>query len=272
MFALVAASALGLLMGAVIGGLGGGGGVLTVPALVYILGMSARDATTGSVIIVGVTAAAGVLARWQTGVDRRTGFAVAAVGVPAAWLGTLLNRQVSQPVLLLAFAALTILAAVALLLNSRHESQTVDPTDDIEQDGGATGVQLRALTRRQVARVAKIVLCGAVVGFLTGFLGVGGGFLVVPALVIVLRMPMTLAIGTSLLIILVNSAASVLARLGGLHLDWAVIAPFTIAAVLGTVAGKRVADRLSGATLVRAFAVFLLVVGLFVGAENLTAL
>ena len=92
--------------------------------------------------------------------------------------------------------------------------------------------------------MAKIVLCGAVVGFLAGFLGVGGGFLVVPALVIVLRMPMTLAIGTSLLIILVNSAASVLARLGGLHLDWAVIAPFTIGAVLGTVAGKRVADRL----------------------------
>jgi uncharacterized membrane protein YfcA len=236
-----------------------------VPALVYVLGQSAQDATTGSVIIVGVTAAAGVLAHRRNGVDRRIGIAFAAVGVPAAWLGTLLNRHVSQPALLLAFAALTVFAAAAMLFNSR-----ADAGDDVRPTGGAAPMAVAARTdARRLVMVAKIVVCGAAVGFLTGFLGVGGGFLVVPALVIVLRMPMSRAVGTSLLIILVNSAASVVSRIGDLHLDWTIIAPFTIAAVLGTVAGKRVADRLSGPTLVRAFALLLLGVGLFVGAENL---
>ena len=89
MVTVVVAAALGLVMGAVIGGLGGGGGVLTVPALVYLLGQSAQDATTASVVVVGITAAAGVLARARTGgVDWRTGLVFGVVGLPAAWLGT----------------------------------------------------------------------------------------------------------------------------------------------------------------------------------------
>lgn len=115
-------------------------------------------------------------------------------------------------------------------------------------------------------------MCVAAVGFLTGFLGVGGGFLVVPALVVVLRMPMALAVGTSQLVIALNSVSSVVSRLGALHLDWHVVAPFTVAAVVGTFLGKRVADRLTGAALTRAFAVMLVLVGLFVGAQSVIAL
>jgi uncharacterized membrane protein YfcA len=108
---LALAAVLGLVMGAVIGGLGGGGGVLTVPALVYVLGQSAQDATTASVVVVGITAAAGVLARVRTGgVDWRAGLLFGAVGIPAAWLGTVLNHRVSQATLLLAFAGLTLVA------------------------------------------------------------------------------------------------------------------------------------------------------------------
>ena len=117
-----------------------------------------------------------------------------------------------------------------------------------------------------------MVVCGVAVGFLTGFLGVGGGFLVVPALVIALRMPMTLAVGTSLLIIAMNSASSLVSRLGVAHPDWRVVAPFTVAAVAGALIGKRVGERLSAATLTTSFAVLLLLVGLAVGVQSTLAL
>ena len=120
--------------------------------------------------------------------------------------------------------------------------------------------------------LAWVVVCGVAVGFLTGFLGVGGGFLVVPALVIALRMPMTLAVGTSLLIIAMNSASSLVSRLGVAHPDWRVVAPFTVAAVVGALIGKRVGDRLSAATLTTSFAVLLLLVGLAVGVQSTLAL
>jgi uncharacterized membrane protein YfcA len=118
----------------------------------------------------------------------------------------------------------------------------------------------------------KIALFGAAVGFLTGFLGVGGGFLVVPALVLVLRMPMRPAIGTSLLVIALNSVASMISRVGVAELDWGIIVPFTLAAVTGTFVGKRVTDRLPERTRGIAFAWLLVAVGLFVGVQNLLTL
>ncbi|GAY10965.1 sulfite exporter TauE/SafE family protein [Pseudonocardia sp. N23] len=276
---LALAAALGLVMGVVIGGLGGGGGVLTVPALVYVLGQNAQDATTSSLIIVGITAAVGAAARIKgRGVDWRNGIALGVIGIPAAYLGTLLNHHVSQPVLLLAFAALTIVAAAAMLLNARREpdpdTDTEDTTSVSPSSPGATATALRKRPARSalLLTAGEVVACGAAVGFLTGFLGVGGGFLVVPALVIVLRMPMALAVGTSLLVIVLNSISSMVSRFGVTHLDWHVIAPFTIAAVLGTLLGKRVADRLSGATLTKSFAGMLVAVGIFVGIQSLIAL
>ncbi len=294
---LALAALLGLVMGAVIGGLGGGGGVLTVPALVYLLGQSAQDATTASVVVVGITAAAGVLARARTGgIDWRTGAVFGVVGLPAAWLGTVLNDRVSQPTLLLAFAALTLVAAAAMLLHARGTRRATKPagqdaSPDQNRGGNAAdehpnaqrapaseaGVDARSVAMATRGRgaypvlvtAAKVTLGGAAVGFLTGFLGVGGGFLVVPALVIMLRMPMTLAIGTSLLIIALNSASSMISRIGVVHLDWRIILPFTLGAVAGTLAGKRIADRFSGRVLGLAFAWLLIAVGLFVGIQNL---
>jgi uncharacterized protein len=231
-----------------------------VPALVYVLGQTAQDATTSSVVIVGVTAAVGVLARVRGGLVRwRTGLAYGAVGIPSAALGTLVNQRVAEPVLLLSFAGLTVLAAAALILDARRA-----PEEPVPVVRG--GVAVAAPPVAHVAR--KIVLSGAVIGFLTGFLGVGGGFLMVPALVIVLRMPMTYAVGTSLLIITINSAAAFATRAGVAEFDWAVLVPFTVAAIVGSLAGKIVCQRLSSATLSRAFAVMLLFVGLFVAVES----
>jgi uncharacterized protein len=268
---LLTATALGLVMGAIVGGLGGGGGVLTVPALVYVLGQSAHDATTGSVIIVGVTALAGVLARGRTGIDLRMSLAFGAVGIPSAWLGSLLNGHVDQPVLLLSFAGLTVVAAAAMLLDSRRGSPEPALVDPPAGGGVTMAPGVRTLERAGLVEAVKILVCGAAVGFLTGFLGVGGGFLVVPALVVVLGIPMRSAVGTSLLIIVINTVASLASRVGDMHLDWHVIAPFTLAAVAATFAGKRVADRLSGPVLTRSFAVMLLAVGLFVAVENVLA-
>lgn len=270
---LVAAAALGLVVGVVVGGLGGGGGVLAVPALVYVLGQTAQGATASSVVIVGITAAAGVLARVRGhGVDWRTAVAFGIVGIPAAYLGTLLNHRVAEPVLLLAFAGLTLGSAAAMLLDARGGHGADAPVEPAPAGTSATAVATRARYRRLAATTGKVLVCGAFVGFLTGFLGVGGGFLVVPALVIVLGMPMSLAVGTSLLIIVLNALAAVASRIGVVHLDWHVVVPFTIAAVAGTFAGKRVADRISGDTLERVFAGMLAVVGLFVGIQSVVAL
>lgn len=270
---LAAALVLGLVMGGVVGGLGGGGGVLTVPALVYVLGQSAQDATTGSVVVVGITAAVGVATRIRGGgVDRRTGIALGAVGIPAAYLGTLVNRQVGQPVLLLAFAALTLVAATAMLLDGRGPDRPRVADDGPAGGSGAPTTAVDTRRRALLATVAVVAACGAVIGFLTGFLGVGGGFLVVPALVIVLRMPMASAVGTSLLVIVLNSVSSVVSRWGDMHLDWHVMGPFTLAAVVGTLLGKRVADTLSGAALTTSFAVMLVTVGIVVGVRSVIAL
>lgn len=163
----------------------------------------------------------------------------------------------------MSFAALTLLAAVALLLDAR-------PGPVVSEPGGG-GVAVLAPPVPVVANGVRIVVGGVAVGFLTGFLGVGGGFLVVPVLVIALQMPMVQAIGTSLLIITINSVAAFGTRVGGVELDWALIFPFTVAAVLGSVAGKRVGDRLPSTTLTRAFAVLLLLVGASVAVESVLA-
>lgn len=276
---------LGLVVGMVIGGLGGGGGVLTVPVLVYLLGQSAQDATTSSVLIVGVTAAVGAAARVRAGLVRwSTGLGFAAAGIPAALAGTLLNQRTPPDVLLLTFAALTVLAAVAMLVDGGGRQASADDAfrpaagDRGVADGGGrqaladasqpgTGDRGRAAAR--AATIAKVLSWGAAVGFLTGFLGVGGGFLLVPALVVVMGLPMHVAIGTSLLVIAINAAAAAIARAGGPAPDWSIVVPFTAAAVAGTVLGKRISDRLSGRTLTRAFAVMLLLVGAAVALEIL---
>lgn len=277
---LFVAAGLGLVMGLVVGALGGGGGVLTVPLLVYVLGLTAQSATTSSIIIVGITALFGTLARLRGKlIDWRTGLIFGVLGVPAAYLGTVLNRHVDQRVLLLAFAAITVVAAIAMLVNNRSSGPESPAEDDAPagpSGGTATSTTIRSTTqlasgRRQIlGTAAKVVLSGLVVGFMTGFLGVGGGFLVVPALVIILRMPMTYAIGTSLLIITVNSLSSMAFRLGSpLHLDWRLVVPFTVLAVVGSLLGKRVADKFSGEALIKAFAVMLILVGGYVAAQTL---
>ena len=304
---LAVALGLGALIGLSLGALGGGGSILTVPALVYALGESPRDATAGSLVIVGLTAIAGTLGHARAGRVRwRAGTAFGLAGVAASFAGTWANRAVDQNVLLLGFAALMLLAAGGMLrrarpqtagrggadspvTSARHTSATkssgprrspqrsaataaASDTDVLKGTAPAARPSTHSRRPHWTRTVANVIAPGLAVGFLTGLFGVGGGFVIVPALIFALHYDMADAVGTSLLIIAINSGAALLARASHQTFHWAVITPFTLAAITGTLAGKRVADRVSGPALTRAFAVLLLAVAGYVATRSITAM
>jgi uncharacterized protein len=248
--ALILALISGAVVGIALGALGGGGSVLAVPALIYLLGFTPAAATTAGLIIVTATSLTALYAHARTGNVRwKAGALFAAAGLlPAAAAGAAASR-LPQPVLTAAFAAVAALAAVTMLRPSRA---TAAPAAD-------------------GAKPVKAAGTGAGLGALTGLLGVGGGFLAVPALVTVLAFEMQAAVGTSLLVISANSLASLAARgAGTAGIDWTVIGPFTGAAVLGAWDGKRLAARVTGTLLQRTFAVVLLVVAALMLIDALT--
>jgi uncharacterized membrane protein YfcA len=287
---LLAAIALGALIGLSLGALGGGGSILTVPALVYVVGESAHAATTESLVIVGITSLAAAIGHARAGhVKWSAGLVFGLTGVASSYLGTAANRAVNPNVLLLAFAGLILIAAAAMLARQRGSGRRNGGTGAplaagrggqfLEVGGGGT-VLARPLTPTATlnraaltpAVAAKVLAAGLAVGFLTGFFGVGGGFVIVPALVMALGYEMPIAVGTSLLVIAINSAAALLARSGQETFHWAVIVPFTVAAVAGSLAGKRVADRVEPATLTRAFVGLLFAVAIYVAVRSGIAL
>ncbi|MFF3731080.1 sulfite exporter TauE/SafE family protein [Streptomyces sp. NPDC002476] len=241
MSAVILALVSGAVIGLALGALGGGGSVLAVPALIYLLGFTPVAATTASLVIVAVTSATALSAHARDGNVRwRTGLLFAAAGIGPAMLGGALAGRLPEAVLTAAFAVIAAAAAVHMF-RSRPSPE------------GATG-----------ARPGRAAAAGAGLGAVTGVLGVGGGFLAVPALVNVLGMRMRAAVGTSLLVITVNSLAALAMRAGTADgLDWAVIAPFTGAAILGAWDGRRLSAKLSGHTLQRVFALVLLAVAGF---------
>ena len=274
---------LGLVIGAVLGGLGGGGAILTVPVLVYVVGQTAQDATTSSLVIVGLTAAVGVLSylaarrvRWGLGLT------FGLVGFPATFLGSFLNHRVDENVLLLGFSGLMVLAALAMFGDRGRPTEETTPSAGSPAPGTATRGDRSAATRllepattagASVRPSPVLVVAVALgVGLLTGFFGVGGGFVIVPALVLVLRLPIQQAVGTSLMIVALNSATSLVSRAGTAHFDWGVIVPFTLAAMIATLAGKRVADRLPAQRLKRGFAVLLVLVAAYTAWQSVQGL
>ncbi|MYS34360.1 hypothetical protein K388_06428 [Streptomyces sp. KhCrAH-43] len=247
MSVLILALAAGAVVGLALGALGGGGSVLAIPALIYLLGLSPAAATTASLFIVTATSATALYAHARAGHVRwRAGAAFAAAGVVPAAAAGLAATRLPQAALTAAFAAIAALAAVRMLRPGPERARgEVRPL----RAGGA----------------------GAGLGAVTGLLGVGGGFLAVPALVTVLAFEMQAAVGTSLLVITVNSLTSPVTRSGGAAgVDWAVTAPFTAAAVLGAWDGKRLAERVSGGGLQRLFAWVLLAVAAFMLVDALT--
>jgi uncharacterized protein len=271
--------ALGALMGLLLGALGGGGSILTVPALVLVLREPVHAATTASLVIVGVTALVAAVTHARAGRVRWAGGLVfGAIGVTASYAGSAANRAVDPGVLMLAFAGLMVVAALAMLLRQPRPAPALPAPQQGPTAPAFAGNGSAVLTAPPLTRVAsrtgvlRLVAAGLAVGFLTGFLGVGGGFLIVPVLVLVLRYDMPVAVGTSLLVIALNSAAALAARAGDATFHWATIVPFTLAAVASSMAGKRCADLLPPSRLTRAFAALLFVVALYTAISSAPAL
>lgn len=255
---------VGLLLALVIGGslglLGGGGSILTVPVFVYVLGFGAKEAVAASLAVVGVTSLFGALGHFRAG---NVSLRLAAIFGPFAMAGTYAGARLSvfvpEAAQLTLFAAVMLLAAFYMLRNGGHAGEG---RNEAEVISGMTSLK----------PVAFLAAEGVAVGVLTGLVGVGGGFLIIPALVLIGDVPMKQAVGTSLLIIAMKSAAGFTGYLGHVEIPWTFLALFTPAAVAGILAGTYAARFVSHARLEKAFAAFLVAMGSFIIYENVSAL
>jgi uncharacterized membrane protein YfcA len=270
----LAGASLGLLIGLSLGALGAGGSVLAVPALVYVAGESARRATT-SLLVVGAAALVGMTAHYRAGrVKVGTGVAFGLAGIGGSVAGSALNRHVDPNLLLLAFSVLVIIAAWRMVSGCPNCTQ-VGERRELSRTRPTTRVGPIALALQQELDLGAAILvlaAGTGIGFLTGLFGVGGGFVIVPALTLLLGLNMTEAIGTSLLVIAINSAAALTARAATTAIDWRIALPFTVAAIVGVLAGKGVGQRLDPQRSLRWFAALLVAVALFTAVRATTGL
>ena len=241
-------------MGLVLGLLGGGGSILTVPILVYVLGIEAHAAIAFSLVLVGGTAfVAALLHNRKARVGWKDGLLFASFGAPMNLVAAYFSRRLSGPLLLLLFGMVMGIAGIALLRRG-EKHQDADQDAPHKHD------------------IGPAIASGAAVGLLTGFLGIGGGFLIVPALVLFLEMPMKLACGTSLLVISANSAVALFGRLHSLQLPWIPLLALMVPSLVATYFGVVLSERFSGAHLRKAFAVFVIVLGIFMMANNAATL
>ncbi len=240
---LALALAFGAAIGATLGVLGGGGAILAVPVFVVVLGEDAHAATTSSLVVVGAAALiAGLRYAHAHAVCWRAAGLFTLAALPGAALGTLANGAVSGRVLLSLLSAVILIVAAVTWRRACAEGspERTEP------------MVCPALP------VIKLVAVGLGVGVLTGFFGVGGGFVIVPALAVALHLPFRLAIGTSLVIIAVVSLAGLVNHLAvDADEDWGTTLPFAAATVAGSLLGTRIAPRLSQTTLGKSFAVLL---------------
>jgi hypothetical protein len=239
-----------LVIGTTLGLLGAGGSIMTVPLLVYVVGLAPRAAMTMALVVVGATSASAALLHARSGhVRARLAVPFALAGAPGAFAGGRLAFLVPERWLMLAFAAFMVAAAVALRRRP--------------DDGGGSVLEAPA------PPVALVAAAGFGLGLVTGFLGAGGGFLIVPTLVLLFGVPMRHAIGSSLVVITANAGIGLAARADAEGLDGRLTALLTAFAIAGAVIGHRVSGRMPQATLKRWFAGLVLVVAAYIVARDL---
>jgi uncharacterized membrane protein YfcA len=232
---------LGAVVGASLGLIGAGGAILAVPGLVAVLGLSATAATTSSTIIVGSAALAGVLSRRKTGtVDVKVGLTFSAVGIVGTFIGTLLLKVIPENVTLVIFAFLMFGAGYAMCCRKTPEPIQTKPKWHL------------------------VIIAATFVGILTGLLGIGGGFLIVPALILFLKVPTKIAAGTSLLAITANSLLAFILR----YEFWDQIpvmevTVFTISAITASLILSPIAGKLNANVLKKSFSVMIILVGIY---------
>ena len=264
------ASPLGFLIGLSLGALGGGGSILAVPALVYAAGQSPKHATTTSLVLVALTALIGIVPHWRAGRVRiAAGTIFGLAGVGGSLLGSHWNKAANPDMLLLAFSGMMLIAAYGMWRRVTRIPQEVA----LQSVGAAAAPPVSpGIAGTQPMTVVKVIGAGTIVGLLTGFFGVGGGFVIVPALVLALGFTMPDAIGTSLLVITINSAVALTTRLQAGAIDWGTVIPFTIASLLGVMVGSRLARTRDSSSLQRWFVGLLVVVAVYTAIRSGLAL
>lgn len=246
------AVALAILVGISMGLLGAGGSVLTVPIFVYVLGVEPQPAIAMSLGVVGATALVAALARLR---GTSVSFRVAAVFGPTAMVGAFFGAYLAlliPPEVQLVCFALVLLVSALLILRSESRGAIAPPAES----EGAPQVDL--------AMAMILAMLGVSVGVLSAIIGVGGGFIIVPALVLVARLPMRLAVGTSLVIIALNALSGFAGYLGKVEIDWTLVGTFTALASAATIAGSHWSNRVPQTRLKQAFAVMLIAVAFYV--------
>jgi uncharacterized membrane protein YfcA len=229
---------LAVAIGVSLGFFGGGGSILTVPLLVYVFGQEPKLAIAGSLLIVGTTSIFAAVQHARAGnVRLREGLLFGVAGMTGAYGGGRASAYLDGGFLLLLFAAMMVLTSFAMWRGRKGGGETVEPGP------GA---------------VAKLLLQGLAVGAFTGLVGAGGGFLIVPALALWAGLPMAVAVGTSLMVIVMKSGAAFLGYVNHVSVDYSTAAAITLCAIVGSFAGSRLARVVDPASLRRAFAGFVL--------------
>jgi uncharacterized membrane protein YfcA len=249
---MILAIFLSLLIGLSLGLLGGGGSILTVPILVYALEMEVKEAIATSLLVVGATSAAAMIQHARRGaVSWRVGPIFGVSGMAGAFLGGWLARYIPSVLLMVGFALVMLATAWAMLRNGQ-------PVEKPRQEGECL----------DCLPFGKIVLDGFVVGAVTGLVGAGGGFLVVPALTLLGGLPIHLAIGTSLLVIALKSLAGFLGYLSHVSVDYFLAGVVTASAVVGSFFGSFWAHRLHARHLRKGFAWFVIAMAVYILARQ----
>jgi uncharacterized protein len=229
---------LAVLIGVSLGALGSGGSIVTLPILVYVVGIAPKSAVGMSMSIVAGTSLVGCLLHWRRGnFLPRTALLFCATGIPAAYVGSLGTHLISSSALLLLFSAIMLIVGSLMLFSKR-------PVKDVSSAPCA----------------ADCLSIGLGVGLITGFLGVGGGFLIVPALIWFGGVDTKRAIGTSLGIIAVNSIGGLAGQLRFAHWDWSIAGKFFLCSLVGMGLGIALCHKLPTKTLTKAFACAVLAV------------
>lgn len=254
--AMIVAALLSVLIGLALGLLGGGGSILTVPILVYALDMEPKTAIATSLVIVGVTSLAAVVPHARAGRVRwRTATVFGGTGMVGAYTGGRLAAYVPPSLLLLGFAAMMLATALAMIRGREPQPAATEALGEACPTG--------------MCAPARIALHGLVVGLVTGMVGAGGGFLVVPALALLGGLPMPVAVGTSLLVIAIKSLAGFWGHLGHVQVPWATVLVVTVAATAGALVGSRLVDRVPARVLRQTFGWLVLVMAVFLMARQL---
>jgi len=259
MFAFIFGHILAVGIGLSLGLIGGGGSILAVPILIYVIGLAPKTAIAMSLAVVGIVSAIGAIPH---GLNGNVKLKVAAIFTPPAMVGAYLGaRLASLPIIserfqLLCFGVIMVLASLLTIRKGRR----IDP---IQPKAPPASTSPQSPVGRGLSMLA-VPLQGFGVGVLTGFVGVGGGFLIIPALVLLGGLPMKEAIGTSLVIITLNSMSGLLGYLGHVQLDWKLLVSFTFAASCGTIIGARLSRSIDARHLQTGFGYFVLVVAGFI--------